>query len=141
MQTSQSSMAGLLGQNTQSKWDVHMSKTDWSVLQKLWEDSEFILSRAVTPSGCEPRLLLVPIVFLTSLITPEEAKDGRRVYGHRILPKPATRSELIELSSKTCPVVPRFIKSCTKRFGLLAADASCNDAELLAQPRVCGFIR
>src|SRR3984893_10972067 len=30
----------------------------------------------------------VPIVFLTSLITAEEAKDGRRVYGHRILPKP-----------------------------------------------------
>src|SRR5438046_3331655 len=27
----------------------------------------------------------VPIVFLTSLITAAEAKDGRRVYGHRIL--------------------------------------------------------
>src|SRR6266446_9861989 len=39
----------------------------------------------------------VPIVFLTSLITDEEAKDGRRVYGHRILPKPTTSSELIEL--------------------------------------------
>jgi DNA-binding response OmpR family regulator len=37
----------------------------------------------------------VPIVFLTSLITAEEAKDGRRVYGHRILPKPTTSSELI----------------------------------------------
>lgn len=44
----------------QSKWDVHMSKTDWSPLQKLWEDGEFILSRAVTPGGSEPRLLLVP---------------------------------------------------------------------------------
>src|SRR3984893_16098817 len=30
----------------------------------------------------------VPIVFLTSLITAEEAKDSCRVYGHRILPKP-----------------------------------------------------
>ena len=35
----------------------------------------------------------VPIVFFTSLITAEEAKDGRRVYGHRILPKPASNSE------------------------------------------------
>jgi serine/threonine protein kinase len=38
----------------------HMSKTDWSPLQKLWEDGEFILSRAVTPGGSEARLLLVP---------------------------------------------------------------------------------
>jgi predicted ATPase/signal transduction histidine kinase len=45
---------------TQSKWDVHMSKTDWSPLQKLWEDGEFILSRGVTAGGSEPRLLLVP---------------------------------------------------------------------------------
>jgi len=39
----------------------------------------------------------VPIVFLTSLITVEEAKDGRRVYGHRILTKPTTSAELMEL--------------------------------------------
>src|ERR1700752_3449386 len=39
----------------------------------------------------------VPIVFLTALITAEEAKDGRRVYRHRILPKPTSNSELIEL--------------------------------------------
>ena len=45
----------------------------------------------------------VPIVFLTLLITTEEAKDGRRVYGHRILPKPATRSELIELVEQNLP--------------------------------------
>ena len=37
----------------------------------------------------------VPVVFLTSLITAEEAKDGRRVYGHRILQKPTSGSELI----------------------------------------------
>src|SRR6201984_2729517 len=36
----------------------------------------------------------VPIIFLTSLITAEAAKDGRRVYGHRILPKPTSSSEL-----------------------------------------------
>jgi CheY-like chemotaxis protein len=44
-----------------------------------------------------------PIVFLTSLITAEEAKDGRRVYGHRILPKPASSSELIELVDQNLP--------------------------------------
>jgi len=38
-----------------------------------------------------------PIVFFTSLITAEEAKDGRRAYGHRILAKPTRSSELIEL--------------------------------------------
>ena len=45
----------------------------------------------------------VPIVFLTSLITAEEAKDGRRVYGHRILPKPKSASELIELVEQSLP--------------------------------------
>ena len=45
----------------------------------------------------------VPVVFLTSLITAEEAKDGRRVYGHRILPKPTSRSQLIELVEQNLP--------------------------------------
>ena len=45
----------------------------------------------------------VPIVFITSLITAEEAKDGRRVYGHRILPKPTSSSELIELVEQSLP--------------------------------------
>ena len=45
----------------------------------------------------------LPIVFLTSLITAEEAKDGRRVYGHRIRPKPTSRSELIELIEQNLP--------------------------------------
>src|SRR6266700_5105385 len=45
----------------------------------------------------------VPIVFLTSLITAEEAKDGRRVYGHRILPKPTSNSELLELIAQNLP--------------------------------------
>ena len=49
----------------------------------------------------------VPIVFFTSLITAEEAKDGRRVYGHRILPKPASNSELFELVEQNLP-------SCTE---------------------------
>jgi two-component system, OmpR family, response regulator len=45
----------------------------------------------------------VAIVFLTSLITAEEAKDGRRVYGHRILPKPTRSSELIKLVEQSLP--------------------------------------
>jgi two-component system, OmpR family, response regulator len=45
----------------------------------------------------------VPIVFLTSLITAEEAKDDRRVCGHRILPKPTRSSELIELIEQNLP--------------------------------------
>ena len=45
----------------------------------------------------------VPIVFLTSLITVEEAKDGRRVYGHRILSKPTNSAELIKLVEQNLP--------------------------------------
>jgi len=45
----------------------------------------------------------VPIVFFTSLITVEEAKDGRRVYGHRILPKPTSSSELFEIVEQNLP--------------------------------------
>jgi CheY-like chemotaxis protein len=45
----------------------------------------------------------VPIVFLTSLITAEEAKDGRRVYGHRILSKPTSSSQLLELVEQNLP--------------------------------------
>jgi len=45
----------------------------------------------------------VPIVFLTSLITAAEAKDGRRVYGHRILPKPTDSAKLIELVEQNLP--------------------------------------
>jgi CheY-like chemotaxis protein len=45
----------------------------------------------------------VPIVFLTSLITAEEAKDGRRVRGHRILPKPTSSSQLFKLVEQNLP--------------------------------------
>ena len=45
----------------------------------------------------------VAIVFLTSLITAEEAKDGRSVYGHRILTKPTRSSRLFELVQQNLP--------------------------------------
>jgi serine/threonine protein kinase len=37
-----------------------MSKTDWSPVQKLWEDPDFILSREAPPGGSESLLLLAP---------------------------------------------------------------------------------
>ena len=45
----------------------------------------------------------VPIVFLTSLITAAEAGDGRRIGGHRILPKPISASELIRVVEQNLP--------------------------------------
>jgi two-component system OmpR family response regulator len=45
----------------------------------------------------------VPIVFLTSLITAAEAKDGRRVYRHWILPKPTSSSDLFQLVEQNLP--------------------------------------
>lgn len=45
----------------------------------------------------------VPIVFLTSLITAAEAGDGRRIDGHRILPKPISASELIRIVEENLP--------------------------------------
>jgi two-component system, OmpR family, response regulator len=53
--------------------------------------------------GADWALHGVPIIFLTSLITAEEAKDGRRVYGHRILPKPTSSSELIRVVEENLP--------------------------------------
>jgi predicted ATPase/signal transduction histidine kinase len=37
-----------------------VSKTDWSSLQKIWEDADFILSREATLGGSLPRLILAP---------------------------------------------------------------------------------
>jgi two-component system, OmpR family, response regulator len=45
----------------------------------------------------------VPIVFVTALITPEEARDGRRINGHRVLPKPAHTLDLIRVVEENLP--------------------------------------
>src|SRR6266478_2131016 len=50
----------------------------------------------------------VPIVFFTSLITAEEAKDGRRVYGHRILRNRRATRSCSNSSRKTSLVAPRL---------------------------------
>ena len=45
----------------------------------------------------------VPIVFVTTLITPEEARDGRRVNGHRVVPKPTRGFDLIRVVEENLP--------------------------------------
>src|SRR5256886_4705253 len=45
----------------------------------------------------------VPIVFVTTLITPEEARDGRRIDGHRIVAKPHTAAELLRVVEENLP--------------------------------------
>jgi CheY-like chemotaxis protein len=45
----------------------------------------------------------VPIVFVTTLITPEEARDGRRINGHRISAKPHTAAELLRVVEENLP--------------------------------------
>ena len=45
----------------------------------------------------------VPIVFVTTLITPEEARDGRRINGHRMSAKPHTAAELLRVVEENLP--------------------------------------
>jgi two-component system, OmpR family, response regulator len=45
----------------------------------------------------------VPIVFVTTLITPEEARDGRRIDGHRIVAKPVRSSDLLRIVKENLP--------------------------------------
>src|SRR5437660_11041359 len=45
----------------------------------------------------------VPIVFMTALITPEEARDGRRINGHRVVPKPTCGFDRIRVIEESLP--------------------------------------
>src|SRR5205807_4625662 len=45
----------------------------------------------------------VPIVFVTALITQEEARDGRRINGHRVVPKPTRGFDLIRVVEENLP--------------------------------------
>jgi DNA-binding response OmpR family regulator len=56
-----------------------------------------------TQIGADWALHHVPIVFVTALITPEEASDGRRVDGHRISAKPHTAAELLRAVEENRP--------------------------------------
>ena len=45
----------------------------------------------------------VPIVFVTTLITPEEARYGRRIDGHRIVAKPVRSPDLLRIVEENLP--------------------------------------
>ena len=45
----------------------------------------------------------VPIVFVTALISPEEARAGRRIDGHRIVAKPVRSSDLLRIVEENLP--------------------------------------
>ena len=45
----------------------------------------------------------ISIVFVIALITREEARDGRRVEGHRVVPKPGHSLDLIKLVEASLP--------------------------------------
>jgi CheY-like chemotaxis protein len=45
----------------------------------------------------------LPIVFITTLITPEEARDGRRINGHRVARKPTSGLDLIRIVEENLP--------------------------------------
>jgi CheY-like chemotaxis protein len=45
----------------------------------------------------------VPIVFITALITPKEARDSRRINGHRVVPKPTHGFDLIKVIEENLP--------------------------------------
>ena len=45
----------------------------------------------------------VPIVFVTGLVTPAEAKNGQRIDGHRVLSKPVSSSNLLRVVEESLP--------------------------------------
>src|SRR6058998_2199263 len=45
----------------------------------------------------------VPIVFVTALITPEEARGARRINGHRVVPKRTRGFDLIRVVEENLP--------------------------------------
>jgi two-component system, OmpR family, response regulator len=56
-----------------------------------------------TQIGADWALHHVPIVFVTALITREEARDGRRINGHRVVPKPTRGFDLIRIVEENLP--------------------------------------
>lgn len=47
----------------------------------------------------------VPIVFLTALVTQEEAREGRRIGGHHVLAKPISAAKLIRAVEEHLPAL------------------------------------
>ncbi len=53
--------------------------------------------------GADWTLRRVPIVFLTALITPEEARHVRRIDGHRLVAKPVSSPDLVRIIEESLP--------------------------------------
>jgi two-component system OmpR family response regulator len=45
----------------------------------------------------------VPIVFVTGLVTPDEARNGQRIDGHRVVSKPVSSSDLLGAVEESLP--------------------------------------
>jgi two-component system, OmpR family, response regulator len=45
----------------------------------------------------------VPIVFVTGLVTHDEARNGQRINGHRVLSKPVMSSDVLRVIEETLP--------------------------------------
>jgi CheY-like chemotaxis protein len=45
----------------------------------------------------------VPIVFVTGLVTRDEAKNGQRIDGHRVVPKPVSSFDLLGAVEESLP--------------------------------------
>ena len=45
----------------------------------------------------------VPIVFVTGLVTPDEARNGQRIDGHRAVSKPISSSDLLNVVEESLP--------------------------------------
>lgn len=45
----------------------------------------------------------VPIVFVTGLVTPDEARNGQRIDGHRVVSKPIGSSDLLSAVEESLP--------------------------------------
>ena len=45
----------------------------------------------------------VPIVFVTGLVTPSEARNGQRIDGHRVVSKPVSGSHLLRVVEESLP--------------------------------------
>jgi two-component system OmpR family response regulator len=45
----------------------------------------------------------VPILFVTGLVTPDEARNGQRIDGHRAVSKPTSSSDLLSVVEESLP--------------------------------------
>ena len=76
-------------------------KPDLVVVDLIMPQADGLEVAAQLEADCA--LDAVPIVFMTALITPEEARDGRRINGHRVVPKSTHGFDLIKVVEENLP--------------------------------------